>query len=503
MSYVGLMIRKLLLLGRTDDNFDLIAAAKQGGLLIDCLVMSAPVVVELEEGSPAHQAGLAVGDTVVALNGQYPRDVIEWQRLVDEPDLELEIDRGGLTMTIEVEKRAGQPLGIDVDAALFDRVRTCDNHCDFCFIYQLPKGMRRTLYLKDDDYRLSFLYGNFTTLTRFTEADLERVITERLSPLYVSIHATDPDVRTHMLRNKRGAMSLRWLEAILDADIEVHGQIVCCPDVNNGGVLEQTLSGVLDRYEKLASIAVVPLGVSKFSPVDHMRPHTVDEARDVVDIIERWQTIFKDTLGHRMVFAADEYYLRADLPFPSADSYDDVDLHEDGIGMAVTFGREFRGETDEATSTASGFFSWVEGAPAEGYRAPRTADGAEGTAAAPAIAVTLSSRPKKDRPIAVLTGTLGAQIIEPLIAASEPQAPTRVIAVENEFFGGNVGVTGLMVGADLQRVLAGEPEGDRYLLPDVCLSNGRFLDGLTVDDLPRPVEVITTDGISLRKAIGA
>jgi NifB/MoaA-like Fe-S oxidoreductase len=306
-----------------------------------------------------------------------------------------------------------------------------------------------------------------------------------------------------MLRNKRGAMSLRWLEAILDADIEVHGQIVCCPDVNNGGVLEQTLSGVLDRYEKLASIAVVPLGVSKFSPVDHMRPHTVDEARDVVDIIERWQTIFKDTLGHRMVFAADEYYLRADLPFPSADSYDDVDLHEDGIGMAVTFGREFRGETDEATSTASGFFSWVEGAPAEGYRAPRTADGAEGTAAAPAIAVTLSSRPKKDRPIAVLTGTLGAQIIEPLIAASEPQAPTRVIAVENEFFGGNVGVTGLMVGADLQRVLAGEPEGDRYLLPDVCLSNGRFLDGLTVDDLPRPVEVITTDGISLRKAIGA
>jgi putative radical SAM enzyme (TIGR03279 family) len=503
MSYVGLMIRKLLLLGRTDDNFDLIAAAKQGGLLIDCLVMSAPVVVELEEGSPAHQAGLAVGDTVVALNGQYPRDVIEWQRLVDEPDLELEIDRGGLTMTIEVEKRAGQPLGIDVDAALFDRVRTCDNHCDFCFIYQLPKGMRRTLYLKDDDYRLSFLYGNFTTLTRFTEADLERVITERLSPLYVSIHATDPDVRTHMLRNKRGAMSLRWLEAILDADIEVHGQIVCCPDVNNGGVLEQTLSGVLDRYEKLASIAVVPLGVSKFSPVDHMRPHTVDEARDVVDIIERWQTIFKDTLGHRMVFAADEYYLRADLPFPAADSYDDVDLHEDGIGMAVTFGREFRGETDEATSTASGFFSWVEGAPAEGYRAPRTADGAEGTAAAPAIAVTLSSRPKKDRPIAVLTGTLGAQIIEPLIAASEPQAPTRVIAVENEFFGGNVGVTGLMVGADLQRVLAGEPEGDRYLLPDVCLSNGRFLDGLTVDDLPRPVEVITTDGISLRKAIGA
>ena len=468
-------------------------------------------MVDLEEGSPAHQAGLAVGDTVVALNGQYPRDVIEWQRLVDEPDLEMEIDRGGLTMTIEVEKRAGQPLGIDVDAALFDRVRTCDNHCDFCFIYQLPKGMRRTLYLKDDDYRLSFLYGNFTTLTRFTEADLERVITEGLSPLYVSIHATDPDVRTHMLRNKRGAMSLRWLEAILQAGIEVHGQIVCCPDVNNGRVLEQTLAGVLDRYDKLASIAVVPLGVSRFSPVDAMRPHTPAEASDVVDIIERWQRIFTDTLGHRMVFAADEYYLRAGLPFPGHEAYDDVDLHEDGIGMATTFGREFRGETDEATSTASGFFAWVEGAPSEGYRAERAPAASATPLSHPgsdphaniATAVTLSRRPRKDRAIGVLTGTLGAQVIGPLIEATELQAPTRVIPVANDFFGGNVGVTGLMVGEDLQRVLAAEPEGDRYLLPDVCLSNGRFLDGLTLEDLPRPVEVIATNGISLRKAIGA
>ncbi len=469
--------------------------------------MSAPVVVDLDEGSPAQLAGLAIGDTVVALNGQYPRDVIEWQHLVDEPDLELEIDRGGLTMTIEVDKRAGEPLGIEVDAAIFDRVRTCDNHCDFCFIYQLPKGMRRTLYLKDDDYRLSFLYGNFTTLTRFTEADLERVITERLSPLYVSIHATDPDVRTHMLRNRRGAMSLRWLEAILDADIEVHGQIVCCPDVNNGTVLEQSLAGVLDRYEKLASVAVVPLGVSRFSPVDSMRPHTPAEALEVIQIVERWQGIFGELLGRRMVFAADEYYLRAGVPFPSADGYDDVDLHEDGIGMATTFAREFRGETDQATSTASGFFAWVEGAPPEGYRSRRTADGGSTTAstAAPTSSteVTLNARPRKDRPVAVLTGELGAQVIGPLIAAVETPAPTRVIAVANDFFGGNVGVTGLMVGEDLQRVLAAEPEFDRYLLPDVCLSNGRFLDGLTVDDLPRRVEVIATDGISLRKAIGA
>ena len=175
--------------------------------------------------------------------------------------------------------------------------------------------------------------------------------------------------------------------------------------------------------------------------------------------------------------------------------------------MAATFAREFRGETDEATSTASGFFAWVEGAPAEGYRSSRTekADVGSDPGSAPAAStpVMLQRRPRKDRPIAVLTGALGAQIIEPLIAAAQTTAVTRVIAVRNDFFGGNVGVTGLMVGEDLQRVLAAEPEGDRYLLPDVCLSNGRFLDGLTVDDLPRPVEVIATNGISLRKAIGA
>ena len=367
--------------------------------------------------------------------------------------------------------------------------------------------MRRTLYLKDDDYRLSFLYGNFTTLTRFTEADLERVITERLSPLYVSIHATDPDVRTHMLRNRRGAMSLRWLEAMLEHDIEIHGQIVCCPGVNDGLVLDQTLAGVLDRYSKLASIAVVPLGVSRFSPNDNMRPHTRDEARAVVEIVERWQETYRELLGHRMVYAADEYYLLAEQPFPGSVAYEGADMHEDGIGMATTFAAEFRGEVDTATSTASGFFAWVEGARGEGYRAPRTTEDDTATPVGEQ-SVTLSARPRSttSAPVGILSGTLGARIVAPLVAEADDagllRSPTRVIPVDNDFFGGNVGVTGLMVGADLQRVLADEPEGHRYLLPDVCLSNGTFLDGLGVEDLPRPVEVIATDGISLRNALG-
>ena len=224
----------------------------------------------------------------------------------------------GCPCSVEIRKAAGAPLGIEVNSAVFDQVRTCDNHCSFCFIYQLPPGMRRSLYLKDDDYRLSFLYGNFTTLTRFTEADLERVVTERLSPLYVSIHATDPDARSEMLRNRRGAMSLRWLSALLDRGIEVHGQVVVCPGINDGAELERTMRGILDRYTGLASVAVVPLGVSKYSQEASMRFHTAEEAAAVIDTVEAWQQRFLGLLQRRLVFAADEYYLLAERPFPAA-----------------------------------------------------------------------------------------------------------------------------------------------------------------------------------------
>src|SRR5829696_6017442 len=247
--------------------------------------MSAPVVVAVAPGSPAASAGLVPGDEIARVDGRTPRDVIEWQVLTDEADLELDVVRNGIELAVEVPKRAGQQLGIEVHSAVFDRVRTCDNHCEFCFIYQLPKGMRRSLYLKDDDYRLSFLYGNFTTLTRFTEADLERVITERLSPLHVSIHATDHDTRNRMLKNQRGGMSLRWLRALLDHGIEVRGQIVVCPGINDGDVLDDTLAGVLDRFPELLSVAVVPLGLSKFNKEPAMRLHTQAEADRVVDIV--------------------------------------------------------------------------------------------------------------------------------------------------------------------------------------------------------------------------
>ena len=494
---------------------------------------SLPRVVAVVTGSAAATAGIEVGDELVSLCGEPVRDIIQYRVLADEADPWMELRRGGLHLEVEASKAAGEPLGIEIDAAVFDRVRSCDNHCEFCFIYQLPPGMRRSLYLKDDDYRLSFLFGNFTTLTRFTESDLERVITEGLSPLYVSIHATDPSVRADMLHNRRGATSLRWLRLLLDHGVMVHGQVVVCPGLNDGDVLEDTLCGVADQYPELATLAVVPLGLSRYNTAARMRPHTLAEAAATVDSVEAWHERFLGIVGHRLVFAADEYYLMAGRPFPSLEHYGDFALHEDGVGMARAFEMDFRAAKDPSRGPRSGFFAWSDAAVSEdppppkdgallaplhptprrvtaevaGYRAARDAAAelpAAVTAAGGAtVGHSVSLRPGRRAPIGILTGTFGAAVLGPLRAemAAIAGVAVRLVEVPNDFFGGNIGVTGLMVGEDLQQVLAAQPEGQRYLLPDVCLSEGRFLDGLTPQQLPRHVEVVPTDGASLRRAL--
>jgi putative radical SAM enzyme (TIGR03279 family) len=471
--------------------------------------MSSPRVVAVEPGSPAERAGLRPGDELLTLNGEAPRDVIRYRVLADEAVVDLDVRRGGLERAVRVEKRAGEPLGAEVHSALFDRVRTCDNHCPFCFIYQLPPGMRKSLYLKDDDYRLSFLYGNFTTLTRFTEADLERIIDEGLGPLYVSIHATDPDLRARLLRNRRGATSLRWLRLLLDHGVEVHGQVVVCPGVNDGAALDDTFLGVLDRFPELASVGVVPLGVSAHNTEPDMRAHAAGEASAVLAAIDRWQGTFTDVLGRRMVFAADEYYLMAGRAFPEADEYEGFPQHENGIGMARTFYAEVdatlsgrRAEPVGAPAVArGGFFQWVDGAPAEGYRSPRR-EGAVG------LSLGGNGAGEDDggrvAEVALLTGEYGARVLEPVLPALAEAAgrPVRALPVRNRLFGGNIAVTGLLAGGDVAAVLEAEPPvGVRYLLPDVTLSRGMFLDGSSPGDLPRMVEVVGTGGDALVEAL--
>jgi NifB/MoaA-like Fe-S oxidoreductase len=338
-----------------------------------------------------------------------------------------------------------------------------------------------------------------------------------------------------MLRNRRGATSLRWLRALLDHGVEVHGQVVVCPGVNDGAVLDDTVAGVLDRYPELASLCVVPLGVSRFNTEARMRFHTRAEAESVVDAVADWQDVFLATLGRRLVFAADEYYLLADRPFPPADHYGDFPMHEDGIGMARAFESELLGVGDRpvfrtrdsegprpagppcagATGDRGGFFRSADASlPLLGadpvHSEPNAAreDGSGSTDAEyePYRGVRATAGqlvqigPSRNAPVAILTAPYGARVIGPLVERLD-RPDVRVVTVDNRYFGGNIGVTGLMVGEDLARVLAGQPEGHRYLLPDVCLTQGRFLDGTEPADLPRAVEIVPADGRSLAAAL--
>lgn len=434
--------------------------------------------------SPAFRGGLLVGDEILTVNGVPPTDVIEYQALVDGALVCLEVRRADTVSEVRISKDEGEPLGITVDSAVFDRVRTCDNHCSFCFIYQLPKGMRRSLYVKDDDYRLSFLYGNYTTLTRFTEFDLERVVAENLSPLYVSIHVTDPQRRADLLRNPRGATSLRWLRALLDEGISVHGQIVLCLGVNDAEVLEQTLSDIFTTYSELRTLSVVPVGVSDFSTEEQMRPLTPAEAARTVEIIERWQEIGSRSLGRALVHASDEIYLIAGRTPPAASDDDLVDLIENGVGLAAAFTHSFL-QRSMMNSLGTGFFQSVDGAPPEGYRLPR-------------IRTSKFHLPFL-RDVAVLTGEYGSLTLRPMLDAAGFD-DVAVSVVQNRFFGGNIKVAGLMVSSDINDAISQcNHESTRFILPDVCLSEGRFLDGLTPEDLIAPVEIIPTSGLALRE----
>ncbi len=447
--------------------------------------MSGVKISSISMDSPASSADLLVGDELVSVNGREPSDIIEYQQLIDGEVVALVIRREGeeLARKVTIAKSEGQPLGLSIDSAVFDRIRTCDNHCSFCFIYQLPKGMRRSLYVKDDDFRLSFLYGNYTTLTRFTEFDFERVLEEGLSPLYVSIHTTDPELRAEMLRNPRGATSLRWLKELLRAGIEVHAQVVVCPGINDGEHLERTLHDVISLYPELESVALVPVGVSTFSEEKTMRSHNEEEARHVVALAEKFQTLTGEILGRVSVFASDEFYLVAGATPPSATKFESLDQAENGIGMVAAFVQSFVEHT-EMDKLGTGFFQSVDGAPAIGYRALRGGRTPE----------------LHGDDVLVVTGEYAAPILRSMFD-DQGFNDVRILAVENRYFGGNIKVAGLLTGQDVIDALREVAPDTVVLLPDVCLSEGRFLDGLSVEDLPRTVMTVRTTGRDLRDAL--
>jgi len=398
--------------------------------------------------SAAARAGLAPGDRIVAVNGHPLRDAIDFQ-----------FHAGDERLALTVELAPPRPGDI----------ATCANKCVFCFIHQLPKGMRRSLYVKDDDFRLSFLHGNYITLSDLDEASFERIIEQRLSPLYISVHATDPELRHALLgRPRHSAEILPRLERLAKAGIRMHAQIVLCPDLNDGVHLERTVAELAPLHPHVATTAIVPVGLTRHRErLPALRSLTPDEARALVAAADGWQRRGLAELGSRFVFLADEIYLLAGLPLPDARAYEGFPVAEDGIGLVRRF--------------EDGF----------------------------ARSIARRRRPVRGEALTLVTGELFALRLRSLLAGGgyDP-ATVRVAAVPNDFFGPAIGVAGLLTGRDIQRHLAQAPElGRAVLVPAVAVrdGDGTFLDDLTPADLARdlgvPVRVVQPTPGALLRAI--
>jgi NifB/MoaA-like Fe-S oxidoreductase len=337
-------------------------------------------------------------------------------------------------------------------------------------------------------------------MTRFTEADLERVIDERLSPLYVSIHSPDPHVRSDMLRNVRGGFSLRWMKVLLDNDIQIRAQIVLCPGVNDGEVLESTLAGLLEQFPTLESIAIVPLGLSRFNSEDRMRVHTQTEAEQVIETVSSWQARYIRAIGSQPIHLADEFYLVAQNSVPEASHYGEFPMLEDGVGLVRSFLDSFGGTGPDLMGKQTGFFASVDVPSPTDY--VRVINPASDTGLRSSVPVPVSLRVRRqvvDKPVAIVTGTYGATVMRNALL-DQGFDDVSVLEVKNLYFGGNTAVAGLMTFEDVHRVLSEDKGAHVYLLPDVCLNDGVFLDGGSIEDLHHEfdVEVLPTSGSSLR-----
>jgi putative radical SAM enzyme (TIGR03279 family) len=424
------------------------------------------VVAVVRPRTAAAAAGLAVGDRIMAINAQPLRDAIDFQFYGGDDRLELSVERQGRRRAVRLVRRPGADLGVELEAPRPAEIATCANKCVFCFIHQLPRGMRRSLYVKDDDFRLSFLHGNYITLSDLDEAALARIIEQRLSPLYVSVHATDPDLRWELLGKPRhSAEILPRLERLAKAGIRMHAQIVLCPGLNDGEHLERTVHELSPLHPQIATTAIVPVGLTRHRErLPQLRTLRDDEARALVATVEAWQERFLAALGSRFVFVGDEVYLQAGHPLPTAEAYEGFLVAEDGIGLVRRF------EDDLARAAA---------------------------------------RPRAEpsgRRVTVVSGTLYGPRLAARLASLAPGA--RVVSVPNHFFGGTVAVAGLLTGQDIQRELAGAGDlGEAVLVPAVALRDGEgvFLDDLTPADLSRslgvPVVMVEPSARALSRAL--
>ena len=414
------------------------------------------VVSEVRKGSIADELGLSKGDTILSVNGIQPKDIIELSFIVQDENINLAIKKApviqedGMSLPgemelFEIEKDEEEDLGIDFECAVFDGIKPCLNKCIFCFVDQQPKGLRESLYVKDDDWRTSYLQGTYITGTNLKEEDWQRIRALRLSPLYVSIHTTNPDLRVKMLNNKRAGEILQILDRFKKLGIEIHGQIVLCPEINDGDELKRTLSD-LKKYKKiLKSLAVVPVGVSKYREGDLLKPLTKENANNVTDMLDE----FNLSLKKHIAMASDEIFLTAEREIPDKKYYGDFVQIEDGVGAIRLLEDSFQ-------------------------RCRRK----------------LKKRLPEKKKVSFLTGSIAAKLLNKFkTEISTENLEFEVIEVKNEFFGDKISVAGLITGSDILKTIK-DREFQHIIIPSVMLKEGsmEFLDGVIISDIEKALK---------------
>ncbi|MCR4706693.1 MAG: DUF512 domain-containing protein [Clostridiales bacterium] len=418
-------------------------------------------------GSIAERHGITDGDSIVRISGIPVLDLVDYQYLSVRPHLEVLLRRpDGSEYTVHIRKPAGVPLGVTLESSLMSAPKTCCNHCVFCFIEQMPPNLRESLYIRDDDWRLSLMSGNFVTLTNLPEEELQRIIERKASPLYISVHATEGDLRTKLLRHPKANRILEHLRRFSENGIRFHCQVVLCPGLNDGVHLTRTLSDLMGFMPCAESCALVPVGLTRYR--EHLyplRPYTREEARSVICEAERFQREALARFGTRFVFPSDEFYLIAGLSIPPDEAYEDYPQYENGVGLL----RRLYDEFDAA---------W-----------------------------RMEDRNAKSRRVAIACGTSVAPFLtEMLFSHPLPGLHPLVIPVRNRFFGETVTVSGLITGGDLTEQLSGVPV-DEILITENMLRKGEaiFLDDMTLEEaknrLGIPVTPVADDGAALLGAL--
>lgn len=423
------------------------------------------VIKEVAPGSIAEELEIEPGDKLLSINQNEIEDVFDYHFYVNDEYLTVLVQKkNGEEWELEIEKEYEEDLGISFEEGLMDEYHSCCNKCVFCFIDQMPPGMRETLYFKDDDARLSFLQGNYITLTNMKEKDIERIIKYKLSPINISVHTTNPELRCKMLHNRFAGDALRHLERFYDNQIEMNSQIVLCKGINDGKELEHTIEDLAKYYPYMQSLSVVPVGLTKYRDgLEQLEKFNREDSIKIIELIRKYQEKYLKELGTRFVHASDEWFIVGELPIPEEEYYEGYGQIENGVGMVRSLMDEVKEEIEKAAGD------------------------------------------EKKRELSLATGKLAAPILKELIENMKEKYPNltvHVYSIENDFFGKDITVAGLITGQDIITQLKEKKLGQYLLIPDVMLRSGErvLLDDITVDDLEKalqiPIRIVQSDGAS-------